>query len=120
MTTVRLPLVVAPLYEECVRSAQAGSGEHAALAVLLADPIVHTDRFVRHADASGVDWDPLLDEPWSSSEEFLLRVAAGLWGRRTTADMSRLPFLDDAHFQLFQDMIAARRTARVPESRLQR
>jgi hypothetical protein len=92
-------------------------GEAAAVAVLLGfEPIAGQARLTVHADADGIDWEAVLaDETWSPSERFLIGTAAGLWsGRRTMIDISRVPFLDDAFLQTWQDMITAALTGHVP------
>lgn len=89
-----------------------GDGEHATAAVLLGyHPITTLDRFHRHVDHHGVDWDAVLAEGWSSTEYFLLATAAGLFrSRRTEVDISRVGFLDDGQYALWLAMIVARRT----------
>lgn len=92
-------------------------GEAAAVAVLLGFEALASDgRLARRTSSSGVDWDAVLDDrTWSPSERFLVATAAGLWrGRRTQADISRVPFLDDAFFAVWLDMVTAARTGRVP------
>jgi hypothetical protein len=92
-------------------------GEAAAVAVLLGfRPVAADERLVRHAARDGIDWDAVLaDRSWSPSERFLIATAAGLWsGRRTMADISRVPFLDDAFLRAWQDMITAALTGHVP------
>jgi hypothetical protein len=89
-----------------------GSGEHAAVAVLLGyRPITTIDRFNRHVDSRGVDWDAVLAKGWSSTEYFLLATAAGLFrSRRTEIDISRVGFLDLGQYTLWTAMIIACRT----------
>jgi len=96
----------------------AGSGEHAAVAVLLAyEPVAAAAKFARHAGSRGVDWDAVLAETWSPGERLLVATAAGLWsGRRTPVDISRAAFLDDAQYRVWQAMLAALRAGRVPEA----
>jgi hypothetical protein len=56
-------------------------GEHAAVAVFLGyEPITRTAHFHQHVTDIGIDWPAGLNEHWSSTEEFLLGTAAGLWG----------------------------------------
>ena len=96
------------------RCAQGPWGEAAAVAVLLGfGPLAEDERLARRVDRGGVDWGAALaDRSWSPSERFLLATAAGLWaGRRTQADISRVAFLDDVFFAVWQDMITAVRTA---------
>jgi hypothetical protein len=59
-------------------------GEHAEVAVFLGyEPITRTADFHQHVTDIGIDWPAVLNEHWSSTEEFLLGTAAGLWGRRS-------------------------------------
>ena len=93
-----------------------GSGEHAAVAVLLThEPVAAAAKFARHAGSRGVDWDAVLAETCSPGERLLVATAAGLWsGRRTPVDISRAAFLDDAQYRVWQAMLAAHRAGRVP------
>jgi hypothetical protein len=86
-----------------------GDGEHAAVAVFLGyQPITRIDRFNRHADHHGVDWDQVLAEGWSSTEHFLLATAAGLFrSRRTEVNISRVGFLDHSQYTPWLAMIVA-------------
>uniref|UniRef100_UPI003F496D92 hypothetical protein n=1 Tax=Nonomuraea sp. CA-251285 TaxID=3240002 RepID=UPI003F496D92 len=115
MSSQTVPGQLAAFHAECVQSAElGGSGEHAAIAVLLAHPAAHNPRFVRHVDRSGIDWSDVLDEDWSETQDFLLRVAAGLWGYGAKVDMKWVAWLDEDQYKLFQDMLQARLTGRVP------
>jgi hypothetical protein len=93
-----------------------GSGEHAALAVLLGhEPVAAAPKFCRHASTRGIDWDAVLAETWSPAERLLVATAAGLWsGRRTPVDISRAAFLDDGQFAVWQAMLTAHRTGQAP------
>jgi hypothetical protein len=106
---------VAALREAYVRR-DAGSGEHAAVAVFLGyEPVAASGRFHRHVDRGGVDWAGVLGESWSSSERFLIASAAALWGARLgETDLSLVAFLDSGQYQLWQAMLTARRTGGVP------
>ncbi len=106
---------VAGLREAYLRR-DAGSGEHAAVAVFLRyGPVTATARFVRHVDRGGVDWAGVLGEAWSSSERFLIASAAALWGARLgEVDLSRVAFLGEFQYSLWQAMLHARRTGQVP------
>ncbi len=107
---------VAALREAYTRQ-DAGSGEHAAVAVLLGFArIAGDERFGRRARRSGVDWVAVLaDRTWSPAERFVVATAAGLWsGRRTEVDISRVAFLDEGFYAVWLAMLAARRTGRVP------
>jgi len=54
-------------------------------------------------------------ESWSSTERFLIASAAALWGARAGGvDLSRVAFLDEVQYGLWQAMLHARRTGRVP------
>jgi hypothetical protein len=95
-------------------------GEAAAAAVLLGcERLAGDDRLARHASKDGVHWDAVLaDSTWSPTEHFLLTTAAGLWtGRRTEVDISRLGYLDDGFYALWQAILTAARTGRIPEAR---
>ncbi len=96
----------------------AGSGEHAAVAVLLScADITSAAKFHRHAGPRGIDWDGVLGERWPPAERLLIATAAGLWsGRRTTVDISRAGFLDDGQYAVWAAMLAAHRTGRVPDT----
>lgn len=93
-----------------------GSGEHAAVAVLLGyEPVAAAAKFCRHATGRGIDWDGVLAETWSAAERLLIATAAGLWsGRRTSVDISRAAVLDDGQYELWQAMLTAHRTGHVP------
>ena len=95
-----------------------GSGEHATVAVLLAhEPVAAAVKFARHTGLRGVDWNAVLAETWSAGERLLVATAAGLWsGRRTTVDISRAAFLDDAQYRVWQAMLTAHRAGRAPEA----
>ncbi len=95
-----------------------GSGEHAAVAVLLAhEPVAAAAKFARHAGSRGVDWDAVLAETWSPGERLLVATAAGLWsGRRTPVDISRAAFPDDTQYRVWRAMRPAHRAGRVPEA----
>ncbi|MBO0850322.1 MAG: hypothetical protein J2P20_12710 [Pseudonocardia sp.] len=94
-------------------SGYAGSGEHAAVAVLLCHEPVAAAKFCRHASGRGIDWDAVL--AWSPAERLLIATAAGLWsGRRTPVDISRPAFLDDGQFAVWQMMLTAHRTGQAP------
>jgi|SRR5579859_5357173 len=93
-------------------------GEAAAVAVLLGrERFTNDDRLCRHVSQDGVRWDKVLaDRTWSPTEYFLLATAAGLWsGRRTEVDISRVGFLDEDFYALWQAMLTAARTGYVPE-----
>lgn len=89
-----------------------GSGEHAAVAVLLGyAPVATSAKFARCVTERGVDWDGVLGETWPASERLLIATAAGLWsGRRTTVDISRAAFLPEQDYQLWQSMLSAHRS----------
>lgn len=112
---------VTALRERCLRMRSRGTwGEGAALAVLLGCSHFAADhRLYRHVSADGVDWDRVLgDRTWSTSERFILGTAAGLWGGRPTLiDISRMAFLDERMHTLWQDMLTAAWTGRLPEGR---
>ena len=95
----------------------AGSGQHAAVAVLLGyEPVAAAAKFCRHVNGRGVDWDGVLGETWPAGERLLVATAAGLWsGRRTTVDISRAGFVDDGQYAIWAAMLAAHRTGQVPE-----
>jgi len=95
----------------------AGSGQHAAVAVLLGyEPVAAAAKFHRHVNGRGVDWDGVLGETWPAGERLLVATAAGLWsGRRTTVDISRAGFVDDGQYAVWAAMLAAHRTGQVPE-----
>jgi len=101
---------------EAYMTRDAGSGEHAAVAVFLGyGPVSATPRFHRHADRAGVDWAGVLGEGWSSSERFLVCSAAALWGARLGGvDLSRVAFLGEFQYRLLLAMLAARRSGQVP------
>ncbi|MBO0817687.1 MAG: hypothetical protein J2P30_21365 [Actinobacteria bacterium] len=94
----------------------AGSGEHAAVAVLLChEPVAAAAKFCRYASGRGIDWDAVLAEAWSPAERLLIATAAGLWsGRRTPVDISRAAFLDDGQFAVWQAILTAHRTGQAP------
>jgi hypothetical protein len=109
---------VAAYREYLVRQCIAPWGEAAAVAVFLSfGRIAGDDRLARHVDRDGVDWEPTLaDKTWSSGERVLLSTAAGLRnGRLAKVDISEVPFLDDEFFGVWQAMIDAARSGRVPE-----
>ncbi len=93
-----------------------GSGEHAAVAVLLSyEPVATAPKFCRHASARGIDWDAVLAEIWSTAERLLVATAARLWsGRRTPVDISRAAFLDEGQFAVWQAMLTAHLTGQAP------
>ncbi len=95
----------------------AGSGEHAALAVFLGYTVISgRGEFHGHVDADGVDWAAVLAGPWSSTELFLIETAYGLWsGRRIEIDLWRAGVLDGAQSLLWQAMLTAYRSGRVPD-----
>jgi hypothetical protein len=100
-------------------SAREPRGEAAAVAVLLGcERLACDDRLARHAGKDGVRWDAVLAEStWSPTERFLLATAAGLWtGRRAEAGISRLGFLDDGFYAVWQAMVTAARTGRIPRA----
>lgn len=115
MTAPRpIPAPVAALLSKYVANTP-GDGEHAAIAVLLANRIAHDPLFASHVSASGIYWDDLLAAPWPSADAWLFQVAAGLWGiRDVSVDMSRLAFLNAEQYSLFLDMVTARMTGRIP------
>lgn len=92
-----------------------GSGEHAAVAVLLGyAPVATSAKFARYVTERGVDWDGVLGETWPAPERLLIATAAGLWsGRRTTVDISRAAFLPEQDYQLWQLMLSAHRSGSV-------
>src|SRR5215831_17980402 len=89
-----------------------GSGEHAAVAVLLGyAPIATSVKFTRYVTERGVDWDGVLGETWPAAERLLIATAAGLWsGRRTPVDISRAAFLPEQDYQVWQSMLSAHRS----------
>jgi hypothetical protein len=91
-------------------------GEAAAVAVLLGfEPIAADPRFARHVTRDGIAWDALLAESWSSTEQFFIGTAAGIWsGSRTLVDISRITRLGDEFFGAWTAMITAMDTGRVP------
>jgi hypothetical protein len=91
-------------------------GEAAAVAVLLGfEPIAADPRFARHVTRDGIDWDALLAESWSPTEQLLIGTAAGIWsGSRTLVDISRVTRLGDEFFGTWTAMIAAMDTGHVP------
>lgn len=95
---------------------ETGSGEHAAVAVFLTYArITASERFGRNVSAGGIDWEKVLAEDWSSTERFLLGCAAGFWrSSHTDVDISRVGYLDDDQYALWQDMLTAVRTGRAP------
>jgi hypothetical protein len=114
--------------------AATGSGQYAALAVLLAwKPLTDDPRLRRHIeeDGEGIDFYAMLGVPspgeteaagtnsWSPGEDFLLSSAAGLFrGDRTGAfdvGLGRLGFLSDAEDRMWRDMIDAYLTHTVPD-----
>jgi len=107
---------VAALRERLTRR-DAGSGEHAALAVFLGYAVITArGEFHGHVDADGVDWAAVLAGPWSSTELFLIETAHGLWsGRRIEIDLWRAGVPGDAQYLLWQAMLTARRSGRVPD-----
>lgn len=92
-----------------------GSGEHAAVAVLLGyAPVATSAKFARYVTERGVDWDGVLGETWPAPERLLIATAAGLWsGRRTTVDISRAAFLPEQDYRLWQLMLSAHRSGSV-------
>ena len=93
-------------------------GEAAAVAVLLGrEQFAADQRLWCHASTGGVHWERVLAEgTWSPTEYFIVATAAGLWtGRRTEIDISRIGYLDDNFYALWQAMLTAARTGRVPE-----
>jgi hypothetical protein len=86
-----------------------GSGEHAAVAVLLGyAPVVTSAKFTRYVTTRGVDWDGVLGETWPAPERLLIATAAGLWsGRRTPVDISRAAFLPEQDYRVWQSMLSA-------------
>lgn len=109
------PADVAALRESYIRQ-DAGSGEHAAVAVFLGyEEIAARPEFHRHADRGGVDWAAVLGEGWSSTERFLIASAAALWGVRAGGvDLSRVAYLGERQYKLWLAMLSARRTGRLP------
>jgi hypothetical protein len=106
------------LDEYSLRCARSPWGEAAAVAVLLRFGRLSTDRrFSGRVDEEGVDWDAVLaDGTWSETEWFMLASAAGLWmGRRSAkVGISDVGSLDDEFFGVWDDMITAYRTGRIP------
>jgi hypothetical protein len=92
-------------------------GEAAAVAVLLGfGPIAARPEFTRHVTMGGVGWDKVLAEPaWWPEARFLIATAAGLWtGRPYGADVCRVAALDDSELAVWQAMVTARLTGKVP------
>src|SRR5580704_3765458 len=93
-------------------------GEAAAVAVLLGfGPIAGRREFARHVPRGGaVHWDKVLAEPaWWPEAKFLIATAAGLWtGQPHGADVCRVPSLDDSEAAVWQAMVTARLTGKVP------
>lgn len=97
---------------------EAGSGEHAAVAVLLGyAPLVDQQDFHRHVSSDGITWDALLKENWSETDRLLIQAAYALWrSGGVEIDLGRaMAFLDDQQFAVWRDMLTARRTGRVPD-----
>ncbi len=94
----------------------AGSGEHAALAVFLSYQVIAArGEFDRHVNADGVDWAAVLAGPWPATELFLIESAYGLWsGRRIETGLWRAGVPGGAQHLLWQAMLTAYRTGRVP------
>lgn len=106
------------LLEHYQREATGGDGSAAAVAVFLAGgrDFVDNRRLTRNAGPSGVRWSDVLDEGWSTTEEILLRTAVSLWksdGWEISVGRAAA-FLDDDQFELWQAMIEARRTGKIP------
>lgn len=92
-------------------------GEAAAVAVLLGfAPVASRREFARHVTRGGVHWDKVVAEAaWSDGERFLIATAAGLWtGRPHGADVCHAPFLGDEFCEVWQAMVTARLTGKVP------
>lgn len=108
------------LMADCRRQAAAGSGEHAALAVFLhgADPRLLGEDFVRHVSRHGADWDAVLAEGWSNTEQILLATAASLWrsSGHPVSIGSAVAYLDDRQYALWQAMITGARTSEIPDA----
>jgi hypothetical protein len=94
-------------------------GEAAAVAVLLAyEPIAGRREFARHVPRGGaVHWGKVLAETaWSPQARFLIATAAGLWaGQPYGADVCWVTSLDDGELAVWQSMVTARLTGKVPE-----
>jgi hypothetical protein len=112
-----IPANVAALRRKYLEaSARDRWGEAAAVAVLLGfEPIAADPRFARHVARDGINWDALLAESWSSTEQLLIGTAAGIWsGSRTMVDISRVTRLGDEFFGAWTAMITAMDTGHVP------
>jgi hypothetical protein len=93
-------------------------GEAAAVAVLLGyGPVAARPEFARHVTMSGVRWDKVLAEAaWWPGARFLIASAAGLWsGQPHGADVCKVPFLDASELAVWQAMVTARLTGKVPD-----
>jgi hypothetical protein len=93
-------------------------GEAAAVAVLLGyGPVASRPEFARHVTMSGVHWDKVLAEAaWWPEARFLIATAAGLrTGEPHGADVCRVASLDDHEAAVWQAMITARLTGKVPD-----
>ena len=93
-------------------------GEAAAVAVLLGyGPIASRPEFARHVHVGGVRWDKVLAEAaWWPEARYLIASAAGLWtGEPHGADVCRVASLDDNEVAVWQAMITARLTGKVPQ-----
>ncbi len=92
-------------------------GEAAAVAVLLGyGPVAARPEFSRHVTMGGVNWDKALAEAaWWPEAKFLIATAAGLWtGQPYGADVCQAPFLGDDELAVWQAMVTARLTGKVP------
>ena len=79
-----------------------GDHELAATLHVLAAPVLQ-GRVERHVDVTErqIDFDALLQEPWSSSEHAMIELACTLFGRSDLADArvrDLVRGLDDQHF----------------------
>jgi hypothetical protein len=91
-------------------------GEAAAVAVLLGFTPVGGHRLLSaHVSAEGVNWDAVLDAPWSSGERFLVESAAALWRGRGTVSLAQAASIDEEFFAAWQAMLTAARSGHVPE-----
>jgi hypothetical protein len=71
--------------------------------------------------ARTIEWDEILDECHSSSEELMVRAAMALWSRGLTCDLSELQFhLDDDNVvRIFMGVLLSRRLVDLAGARRQ-